>query len=554
MGADGALTIYPSFTPEATNLWPFRDSSLPVLIGAVCSTSSAGARHDLSNEAPSTRRAFGEKRERSTISRTLLKAVRHVVVVGSRIAPLFAILLAQAIPSLALAQPDCVRWQAINPANRPTPRYAHMMAFDSRRNVTVLFGGNLAGGSTPTYGNDTWEYDGTNWTLRTFDTSPIARGTGAMVFDSARGVCVLFGGQDAHGNFGDTWEYDGQAWTRRADGAPAPSPRLGHFMAFDSRRQRTVLFGGWGGTALPGVLLGDTWEWDGTSWQQRFIPGAPLPRVSGAMAFDDIRGKVVMFAGGGNFRATAETWEYDGASWALRFNSVSFWRITPAMAFDHARGRCVAWGGILGNIRYADEFQWDGHAWINFDIPGPIGRSDSVMAYDSARRRVILFGGESQQPARLNDTWELVNLSPIVVTQSPSDRTAAPGQPVQFSVAATGANLSFQWRLNAEAIPGATSPTLDLPVASPSISGRYDVLVSNPCGTTVSTPATLSVTRGDCPADFDASGSVTPDDLADFLAAYFADRPGPAADFDGNSEVTPDDLSDYVAAFFTGCR
>lgn len=461
------------------------------------------------------------------------------------------------IAPLATAQSDCVRWQAVNPPTRPAPRYAHMMAFDSIRNVTVLFGGNLAGtgGMPPTYGSDTWEFNGVTWTQRQTAHAPTPRGTGVMVFDHHRGVCVLFGGQNPDGNLGDTWEYDGIDWRRRADGEPGPTPRLGHFMAYDSRRQKTVLFGGWGGTSLPGVLLGDTWEWDGASWVQRNIPNSPLPRVSGAMAYDDVRARVVMFAGGGNFRATAETWEYDGVTWTLRFNNVTFWRITPAMAFDHSRGKCVAWGGILGNIRYADEFQWDGVAWLNFDIPGPIGRSDAQMTYDTARHRNVLFGGESQQPARLNDTWEMINLNPITITQSPADQTVTLGAPVTLSVAASGVNLSFQWRRNGVPIPQETGPTLVIPAVSLGSLGLYDVIVSNNCGLTLSDAGRVALADGgSCPADFDRNGDLTPDDLSDFIGAFFTpDAPVAGLDFDGDGLVTPDDLADFLAAYFSGC-
>jgi hypothetical protein len=56
-----------------------------------------------------------------------------------------------------------------------------------------------------------------------------------------------------------------------------------------------------------------------------------------------------------------------------------------------------------------------------------------------------------------------------------------------------------------------------------------------------------------CPADFDASGTVDPDDLADFIAAFFSTPPGPGADFDASGTVNPDDLADFIGAFFTPC-
>jgi hypothetical protein len=56
-----------------------------------------------------------------------------------------------------------------------------------------------------------------------------------------------------------------------------------------------------------------------------------------------------------------------------------------------------------------------------------------------------------------------------------------------------------------------------------------------------------------CPADFDQSGFVNPDDLADFIAAYFTAPPDPRTDFDGSGIINPDDLADFIAAYFTPC-
>jgi len=38
-----------------------------------------------------------------------------------------------------------------------------------------------------------------------------------MVYDSVRGVTVLFGGAP---NFSDTWEWDGAAWSQRVVSGP----------------------------------------------------------------------------------------------------------------------------------------------------------------------------------------------------------------------------------------------------------------------------------------------------------------------------------------------
>ncbi len=92
---------------------------------------------------------------------------------------------------------------------------------------------------------------------------PAPRYNSAMVYDVARGVTVLFGGQITQyegGVSGETWEWNGNSWTQRVVGGP--SPRSGHAMAYDSVRGVTVLFGG--DTGDNPFANGETWEWNGT--------------------------------------------------------------------------------------------------------------------------------------------------------------------------------------------------------------------------------------------------------------------------------------------------
>jgi len=56
-----------------------------------------------------------------------------------------------------------------------------------------------------------------------------------------------------------------------------------------------------------------------------------------------------------------------------------------------------------------------------------------------------------------------------------------------------------------------------------------------------------------CPADFNADGSLDPDDLADYIGAYFTQPPDQHADFNADGNVDPDDLADYIGAYFSGC-
>jgi hypothetical protein len=92
------------------------------------------------------------------------------------------------------------------------------MAYDTEREVTVLFGG-TAGVST--FFDDTWEWDGTTWTQRFPANEPTKRHSHDMVYDSLRGVTILFGGY-YYSSIGPTEYYYGQTWEYANVTTPEP--------------------------------------------------------------------------------------------------------------------------------------------------------------------------------------------------------------------------------------------------------------------------------------------------------------------------------------------
>jgi hypothetical protein len=77
-------------------------------------------------------------------------------------------------------------------------------------------------------------------------------------------------------------------------------------MVYDASRHRVMMFGG----SYFNQYLGDTWEWDGTSWTQRAPVLSPSKRFGSASIFDSRNGQVVMF-GGRQFDDLDETWTYE---------------------------------------------------------------------------------------------------------------------------------------------------------------------------------------------------------------------------------------------------
>ena len=61
--------------------------------------------------------------------------------------------------------------------------------------------------------------------------------------------------------------------------APVLAGRSGTAMAYDSARQRIVLFGGLAAHSLQSGERADTWEWNGAAWIERQTPTRPPARA-----------------------------------------------------------------------------------------------------------------------------------------------------------------------------------------------------------------------------------------------------------------------------------
>jgi poly(3-hydroxybutyrate) depolymerase len=145
----------------------------------------------------------------------------------------------------------------------------------------------------------------------------------------------------------------------------------------------------------------------------------------------------------------------------------------------------------------------------------------TAVADDGALYRAVVTntsGSVASAAAKL--TVKAASAGPGTDVQ-PSDQSVASGQPVTFTVAASGAGpFRYQWSENGVPVPGATGDTLQIPAAITWDSGAaYTVAVSGPQGSVTSNRATLAVAR--------ASG--VPIILAN--PARFRTIPGQAASF-----------------------
>lgn len=242
----------------------------------------------------------------------------------------------------------------------PGPRDAPALAYDSKRRVTVLFGGNAQLGIAA---SDTWTWDGATWSPQMVMNAPPARSDAQMVYDRKNDQIVLFGGVDSSGAFlADTWLWDGTTW-HDATPAQSPSARTGFAIGYDDKRERVILYGG-GTVDIAGnpVALGDTWSWDGHTWTPLPAATQPGPRMGAVIGWNAPREHLVLFSGVNTDIGsvpTTDAFEWDGAAWlAIPATNPPPGR-PGAVAFPAPHGVYIAGGANRANLDDVWLLEWD---------------------------------------------------------------------------------------------------------------------------------------------------------------------------------------------------
>ncbi len=319
-------------------------------------------------------------------------------------------------------------WSKATPTNAP-PASSGAMTWNPDTSEVIYFGGSPA---------QTWAWNGTDWILRS-STGPGPRRGAGMAYDTARKRVVLFGGTTttAYGCVAvgaatvpldvqnDTWEWDDATWTRvSAGGTGTPSARCGVSMQY-VRDVGTIMFGG----LLAGsALTNELWRWNGTAWSALSTPNPPSPRVGAGGAYDAKRDRVVLFGGydGGPTLDSNETWEWQPA----RGTALAAWALRPV-----SEGPSIRWGAsgashgtkhvvMNGGRVYPPEvgpaketWVWNGASWQLVATNGPDNAAQASMAYDEARNETIYYVGGA--------TWRWSGTAwSLVATTSPPQRAA----------------------------------------------------------------------------------------------------------------------------------
>lgn len=276
-----------------------------------------------------------------------------------------------------------------------------------------------------------------------------------------------------------------------------------------------IVFQGTSDTSVPYTMVKDTVDaWRATNGVLKAVPvttyeSSPLlpGSVSQATWRGGISGTQVAFVtiiGGTHTYATPTIqtgYDCTDGMWAFFSQFLTSAQAAPKIVsqpvnnIQRSGQPATFWVAATGNapIRY----QWQRNG---VDIPGATANWFTVLATTLADngatfRAVVSNGSGSVTSASATLTVNAAPAGPTITTQ-PADQAVMAGQPVSFTVAATGTPpLSYQWKKNGMNIAGATAASFAIPAAiSADCGASFTVVVANGAGSVTSTRTTLTAT------------------------------------------------------------
>lgn len=280
-------------------------------------------------------------------------------------------------------------WQQLNPTRLPPSYRGGSLAFDKKRQQTVL----VAAG-------ETWLWNGTTWSEAQPHPAPSARNTAHLVYDSLTECILLFGGIGIDGTpLNDVWLWDGNAWQEQHP-ANFPFPVGGASLVCDAARRQVILFGGMmgfdgvSGSNRVGTLSDQTWLWDGTTWQALSTKHTPPARVGAQLVYDEARQQTLLFGGNGPTGYLNDMWLWQGDDW----QPLSPVTLPPAgirgyAAFHSELQHTLLLTEQVNEIsqlqRTYQSWLWDGTSWTRSTPDQILPGSIEGLAYDEARGTIV---------------------------------------------------------------------------------------------------------------------------------------------------------------------
>ncbi|NHJ87811.1 MAG: hypothetical protein FK734_20280 [Asgard group archaeon] len=308
-------------------------------------------------------------------------------------------------------------------SNSPSSRYGHKMVYDSKNNVTILFGGDTLNNVNLNL-KSTWKYSSqTNtWFEISNPIAPSARICHNLVYNLESGKILLFGGMEisSYSRLNDMWEFDSLTnnWTELHP-ANTPSARSHHAMLYDLQFNVVVLFGGY---LANDQLSSETWIYNCSSseWYQISPILHPTKRYGHVFVYDEFN-KLGVFFGGRDVGLMSETWFFNTSTlnWYEQNPVVNpLQRYLFDMVYNPNEMNFVLFGGDNEQSidRALDDtwiFNTNDISWAEkFTSQTPKARNNHAMVFDKYLNKTLLFGGLGEDYTKTyGDFWSYDSLN-----------------------------------------------------------------------------------------------------------------------------------------------
>ncbi len=186
----------------------------------------------------------------------------------------------------------------------PGHRTHGAIAFDpDRRTIVINGGGDDARGMA-----DSWEWNGTRW--REIPAHLPSGSIGNALIRTTQDTVLMVAAHDATPGCVD--ERRAVLFALRGDSAvdlASPGPCFSPQAPAAATANGLLLYAGWNGPTTPP----ETWTWTAGQWQR--ATSAPARRRGTAVAYDSGRQRVVLFGGEDDNGLLHDTWEWNGTAW-----------------------------------------------------------------------------------------------------------------------------------------------------------------------------------------------------------------------------------------------
>lgn len=324
----------------------------------------------------------------------------------------------------------------------PSSNCHYTFLTDKTRARALMFGGFPRN-------KELWAYDfeENHWTNITPEQSPERRCLHAAVISPVREEMIVYGG--LMGGFepdlADTWSYDLKkgTWTRIMADSP-PGKRYGCVAAFDSKRNRMLVFGGLHKDEQGTVRETDElWSFNLESRQWRRLEpanGGPSPRQFGRGTVILDGDGLVLFGGRNLFSKEPNESEFKNDLWHLRFSELKWTKLEPGGEPPPPRFRHTVFLDAESRLHVlfgeGEQREHDADLWrldrkqLPLTIPSPklevrMEGDESIMQWQVSPVETVASGGEPIIPFyRFEQSFNLESWAEASETLSPNKENA----------------------------------------------------------------------------------------------------------------------------------